>query len=580
MGLEKEYVESDDPESKADTSFLWEQAKAIFYDGLGEKKASKIRDSTTLQETIENLQKSKAKASKQYDNHTFAIGGNSVDFKLGNIMKRLELLLQVGDTAMHYAPESVSIVWAAFRMIFTGFLKDAETCELLADAVDQVSDIMFTCAVYAQRYLGRGVMVHAAGNAAKKVLEQIPTVYATVLEFSYETRRLLSSNKLGRSWKSMFGKSQEISKIIDEAIRKRDVLRATADIAFKEAATEVLQDLHGNTKVLQELFDTVETLVVPTLKRMATEQAKDREKSNKEELRKMIDEQQKWVQSGQISELDSPVRQFEVNLRKRHKGTARWILETEEYNKWYNSVESSLLWIFGDGGFGKSIIMSSIIEALGNEITYGKESEPVLLYFFCKIGNDASQRGQKVVLHLLAQLLQKISTKGKDPKTADDFHAKMELVLDAFKEAKEKLPSTTRDNSSLAGLNSTLQPLLDSVIRILETRVYVIVDALDECIDRESGLLEALKTLAKSPANVRVLVSSRYEIDIQHSFGDTYELVEVNASKTEKDVKRYVIDSLRAITRFKPQEKAKASTVIAKKSEGKFRCMGPSLLKI
>jgi hypothetical protein len=37
---------------------------------------------------------------------------------------------------MNAASETVSLIWMAFRMIFSGFLKDAATSAVLTDAVD------------------------------------------------------------------------------------------------------------------------------------------------------------------------------------------------------------------------------------------------------------------------------------------------------------------------------------------------------------------------------------------------------------------------------------------------------------
>ena len=77
------------------------------------------------------------------------VGKNMLlDIKLERAMKRLEVLFQIGDAAMNAAPETVSLVWMAFRMIFSGFFKDAAICAVLMDAVDQISDITFVCSVF------------------------------------------------------------------------------------------------------------------------------------------------------------------------------------------------------------------------------------------------------------------------------------------------------------------------------------------------------------------------------------------------------------------------------------------------
>lgn len=551
-------------------SELWEEAKAIFYDEIGEKKAAQVWDSTTLADTIQDLKTSKTRVSKQYSSHTVNIGGKSIDFKLGKIVQRLELLMQVGDTAMNSAPESVSLVWAAFRMMFTGFLKDVETCQLLVDAVDQVSDILFVCEIYALRYSRKGVMVETAGNTAAKVLGQIPAIYATVLKFSYETRRLLAgSNKFTRSWKTMFGKHQELSSIIEDTQNKRDDLQRMADIAFKEAATDVLEDLHENSKVLNELFDTMETFMVPTLKNIENEQVRSREQRNKDDIKTALIEQIQWLRSGTISEPEAPSQQLKSNIDRRHKGTARWLFDTEEFKTWHQSDNSKLGWLCGDGGIGKSIIISSVIEALEKEISCKKDSKPILLYFFCKIGNDTTQKGQKIFLHLLAQLLRKLHD---DNKKSDDSKARKDQCVGLFKDAREKLTASANENSSFVKISSTLKPLLDDLARALDTRIYIVIDALDECTDRNDGFLEALKVMASSSADIRVLASSRPDSDINNVFGARSCLV-VDGSRTVDDVRTYVRNAVRLIGRFTPQQKAIASTIIATRSEGKFRCM-------
>ena len=178
---------------------LWEEAQLIFYNDIGEDKAEKLRDTTTLQDTIKNLKTSQTRVSKEYGTHSIKMHGKSMEFNIGKIMQRLELLLQVGDTAMNFAPEALSLVWAAFRMIFTGFLIDQETCQLLIDSVNQVSDIIFFCEIYARRHLKQNSIIQAAGSIVSKVLEQIPPIYAAILRFSYETRRLVKHNKFSRS---------------------------------------------------------------------------------------------------------------------------------------------------------------------------------------------------------------------------------------------------------------------------------------------------------------------------------------------------------------------------------------------
>ena len=121
---------------------LRERGRKSFLKEIG---GEKLKDSPTLKKTMESLQK----ARQRYRQSMGIVGKNMLlDIKLGRVMKRLEVLFQVGDAAMNAAPEIVSLVWLAFRMIFSGFLKDAATCAVLIDAVDQISDIMFVFSVF------------------------------------------------------------------------------------------------------------------------------------------------------------------------------------------------------------------------------------------------------------------------------------------------------------------------------------------------------------------------------------------------------------------------------------------------
>ena len=98
---------------------FWEEAREIFYQNLGQAKRAKIDDTTRLGDTIQSLKLTQSKVLNEYRTHTLRVGSKDIDIKVGRIMRRLELILQVGDTAMQFGPETVSLVWSAFRMVFT-----------------------------------------------------------------------------------------------------------------------------------------------------------------------------------------------------------------------------------------------------------------------------------------------------------------------------------------------------------------------------------------------------------------------------------------------------------------------------
>ena len=72
-------------------------------------------------------------------------------------------------------------------------VNDLETCELLMSACDDITDTIFMCEVYERRYIQ--VRLDEKGDIVQKVVERIPSLYAIILEFSYEARRHLSRGK-------------------------------------------------------------------------------------------------------------------------------------------------------------------------------------------------------------------------------------------------------------------------------------------------------------------------------------------------------------------------------------------------
>ena len=97
---------------------LWEEAREIFYQDLGQAKRAKIDDTARLEDTIASLKLAQSKVSNEYRTHTLRVRSKDINIKVDRIMKRLELILQVGDVAMKSGPETVSLVWSAFRMVF------------------------------------------------------------------------------------------------------------------------------------------------------------------------------------------------------------------------------------------------------------------------------------------------------------------------------------------------------------------------------------------------------------------------------------------------------------------------------
>ncbi|RYP25263.1 hypothetical protein DL765_000144 [Monosporascus sp. GIB2] len=555
--------------------FLWGQAREIFLRSLSSRDAKKeeLRDDTaTLENTIKSLRQAQDKAAVAYG---AKFVGKPIEFKLGRVLQRLEVLVQMGDQAMQFAPETASYVWSAFRILFAGFLKDFETCQLLADQIDTMSDIVFICEVYAKRQVKRvAAMANQVEMLADKILQKIPELLSLVLLFAYHARKLvLDHTRLGRTLRVMFGSSQELEATSNDAKTKRDELHAVAEIAFQEAAMEILLEYQQDSKVIAKLFQVTEA--------MQNEQRRQKDDIDRKELDNDFNEQMRWLRSGTSADIGLPRKVLNENLARRHPGTCTWIQKHVVLTQWLENTErtstSHLVWVVGEAGFGKSVLMSSIVEWLESQQSGQEKDRPIILHFFCKTGDPATERGDKVMLHLLMQLLSHAATEPpKKAKSSEDrtFQARKKKCVDLVKEEKASLSKPDQESSPSSirrfQAKSSMQPLMVHLTKALERQVFIVVDALDECNDWNDGFLDALLMTAGADTNIKVLISSRPDHTIRNAL-QGYAFIDVAKDSTASDVSAYISWSMQKIRRFNKKQRKIASDKIMENADGMFR---------
>jgi len=582
--------------------FLWQEARVQFLGQLsGRQQAQEEarREHTTLEDTVKSLSQAKDKADQAYGTK---FHGKPVEVKLSRVLHRLDIILSIGDDAMKFAPAGASYVWATFRLVASGIAQDFETCQFLVDAVDQISEILLLCEVYAKRQLRQlRNLTHDSQLLADKTLEKIPPLLALVLRFSHVTRRLaLDKGRFGRTFSIMFGGAEKLKAIFKEAEAKRDELNRMAGLAFNEALREILQDAQLDAAAIRKTLSDLDSSnrellrmikgmgqfgeeITSVVKEIKLEQSKEREAAEKKLLDEEFHDQMRWLRSEGLADLHEPRKMLYDNLARRHPSTCEWAIQNEHIKAWLESASPApsarvkrLLWLSGEAGFGKSVLMSYLIGHLERQRKGPRPRDgPVVLPFFCKLGNDAFQKGSKIFAHLLCQLFHLSGVEeasDKSDKTA--LYTKQRCV-----ELVRRLRLETRSNEPT--INSARVSIFCDLVKAFGQRVYVCIDALDECEDRTNGLLSTLVQIAETNMDVRVLVSSRPEPDISKAFmAHGPSQIEVQKSITEKDVAVYIAASLQGINRFDQSKRKKAAVEIAKKAGGMFRCEYSWLLRI
>lgn len=209
-----------------------------------------------------------------------------------------------------------------------------------------------------------------------------------------------------------------------------------------------------------------------------------------------------------------------------------------------------------NAGFGKSVLVSSIVEKLKEE-----PDSRVVLFFFCKTGDDSTQRAGSILRNLIFQLYEKTRDSPK-------VYAQCTKVI-----AKAQNSNKTKRGEMVEYSKSVknLKQILEEIIRIFGKRVFVVIDALDECKDRKSeDLLAALQGLVEADLGIKIILASRPETDIEEFLQDISR-VEVNQVSNSVDIKSYLVKELKKLSCLKPKDRKIACRAIIERSDGMFR---------
>ncbi|KAJ6474364.1 ankyrin repeat-containing domain protein [Mycena sanguinolenta] len=193
---------------------------------------------------------------------------------------------------------------------------------------------------------------------------------------------------------------------------------------------------------------------------------------------------------------------------KKHPGTGKWLLENSfEFSQWIYAP-TSLLWLHGISGSGKTVLSSMIIDRIRQLGVYA------FFYF------DINSLQQQTVNNLLCSLVNQLS--GQLPCPAL-------FTLWETCQNGGRLPSNSDLLSIMKELGGTHE-------------IYLLVDALDECSERDM-LLGALANIleAKLP-KMHLVVTSRTEVTHSEIAKEAV-LVSLEES-VRSDIELYVGDEL------------------------------------
>lgn len=243
------------------------------------------------------------------------------------------------------------------------------------------------------------------------------------------------------------------------------------------------------------------------------------------------------------------------------KGSYKWVLDHPEFKRYLAEDISRTLWIKGDAGKGKTMLLCGIIDELDASTRSGSLPQTRLIsYFFCE-ATDTRLRSSTAVLKGLMYLLL-------------DRHASLISTLEAKHKHTGKRLFDDSDINAFAALSDILEKLLcDSAV----PPTFICINALDECEDGRSELLRFIRKMASTPTSrARWILTSRNWPEIQQelSFEDsrTTLSLELNADHVSQAIEAYIQHKASQLTPIRHNETLRRQVVsqLSKRADGTF----------
>ncbi|KAH9166012.1 hypothetical protein EDB89DRAFT_255920 [Lactarius sanguifluus] len=245
----------------------------------------------------------------------------------------------------------------------------------------------------------------------------------------------------------------------------------------------------------------------------------------------------------------------------QHEGTATWFFRGSIFIEWKTKATTSLLWVHGKPGSGKSILCSAIIQDIMALWEAGLVS---IAYFYF----DFKDTDKQNLNNLLPSLLTQLSTRSD---SCCDILSRIYMAHD--------------DGARKPSTNTLIACLKEMLALPGQVPIYIILDALDEC-PNTSGIPPArrqvldliMDLVGLQLPNLHICITSRPEIDIRSAL----ELLAFHAvsiheqSGQKKDIEDYIrsvvyAGSDSAMRTWRDKDKELVIETLTNKADGMFR---------
>ena len=425
--------------------------------------------------------------------------------------------IKVGDAAVQYDTSHAALPWAAVRFLLQIMLNDAQTFGAIAEGVETVSRLISHYAIFEVTHLRPSG--HTLSSAQKKLSEALIVLYSTILTYLAKAGRYYEESRTKRLAKSIVKPADAVQNHLELIAREEMVVDKLADIVHAEMTSALMANITSlndkNTKKIDDLEKLMKAFDEPLVRTVgALQDLQDHLKA--EERRDLL----AWLSR-------IPCRDHhDIIYREVLSDTGLWLLRKSAFVEWQSSSSSSVLWLHGIPGAGKSTLTAIVIQKFLDDAA-GVENSAPLAYFYCSRQKSESCRMDPT--EILRAILKQLSSLGPDGRVR---HA----IATEYKQRRHDAERDGLDVRNLAFSECT-QLILEMTS---EAPAMIVIDGIDELGDSSQDLLDALRYLVeKSSSVLKVFVSSRDEAAIARSLRHASS-IRVTSADNSRDIAVYV----------------------------------------
>ena len=248
-----------------------------------------------------------------------------------------------------------------------------------------------------------------------------------------------------------------------------------------------------------------------------------------------------------VRDMEDELRQIEHRKEDLLEEACEWIFDHRAYQNfadWQNGNNRPLLWIKGDPGAGKTMLVMRIVrEFLCRLDVYF--DEPYILFFFC-LGTDAGLNTAVAVLKGLIHML---------------IRRERSLFRYLEKEYADYGDSVFDRDTSFPTLSRIFESMLeDEAVK----RIIIVIDALDECQIELTRLVGLINKIAEDHKKVKWLVSSRKTVDAESApgAGKSQVSLELDPDTMKASVSKYIANKMAKLREEKITRKTKRTAAV------------------